>query len=439
MNNNLLSEFCYALTGDSLLQSNICFQNTDMQKIQSIFQSCDFSFSNLEGTVHNFENNVFPAAESGGDWVCMKPQYLNDLRQLGINVLSLSNNHSMDYLHEGILQTIEHAKNSNFVYAGTGTNLFEASKPAYLSTSNTRFAYICFTTTIGQGGNASDQNREMNGRPGVYYIRHSSHHNIPKQHLSSLQEIIEHIVNDNYWDIEVLEKENTTLRIGNHFFSTKPDNYTNYDSTTILNSQDELQLQKLIADTKCQADYVIVSCHTHDHGISETDNTAFQEELAHLCIDAGANCFVAHGPHTIRGIEIYKQSPIFYSIGNFFYQCELIDRQPEDFYHSFSTSSSISSATDVYNSRIASGGTFGELDPAYFQSIISLVHKQDEQTIIELIPLDLQLSSHRSQKGTPQIAEGENADRILSRLSALSKNYGTSIEIKNHRGYIIIN
>lgn len=40
-------------------------------------------------------------------------------------------------------------------------------------------------------------------------------------------------------------------------------------------------------------------------------------ELAHACVDAGANLIIGHHPHIIQPIEIYKGVNIIYSIGNF--------------------------------------------------------------------------------------------------------------------------
>ena len=41
-------------------------------------------------------------------------------------------------------------------------------------------------------------------------------------------------------------------------------------------------------------------------------------------IDAGADVVVGHGPHVLRGIEIYKGKPIFYSLANFMFQNETL-------------------------------------------------------------------------------------------------------------------
>jgi hypothetical protein len=34
-------------------------------------------------------------------------------------------------------------------------------------------------------------------------------------------------------------------------------------------------------------------------------------------VDAGADAVVGHGPHVLRGIELYRGRPIAYSLGNF--------------------------------------------------------------------------------------------------------------------------
>lgn len=40
-------------------------------------------------------------------------------------------------------------------------------------------------------------------------------------------------------------------------------------------------------------------------------------KFAHSCIDAGADLVYGHGPHVVRGLELYKGKIIAYSLGNF--------------------------------------------------------------------------------------------------------------------------
>ncbi|MGB3635140.1 MAG: CapA family protein, partial [Rubrobacteraceae bacterium] len=44
-----------------------------------------------------------------------------------------------------------------------------------------------------------------------------------------------------------------------------------------------------------------------------------QVELAHAAVDAGADLVVGGHAHWIKGIEVYEKSPIFYGVGNFFF------------------------------------------------------------------------------------------------------------------------
>ncbi|MDH7554914.1 MAG: CapA family protein [Spirochaetota bacterium] len=44
-----------------------------------------------------------------------------------------------------------------------------------------------------------------------------------------------------------------------------------------------------------------------------------QIDIAHALIDAGADAVIGHHPHVYQGIEIYKNKPIVYSLGNFLF------------------------------------------------------------------------------------------------------------------------
>lgn len=44
-----------------------------------------------------------------------------------------------------------------------------------------------------------------------------------------------------------------------------------------------------------------------------------QRKIAKLAIDSGAKSVIGHHPHVIQGIEWYKNCPIVYSLGNFFF------------------------------------------------------------------------------------------------------------------------
>ena len=111
------------------------------------------------------------------------------------------------------------------------------------------------------------------------------------------------------------------IRIGLCAFGHNP--YT-------LNHTDEhMATVKRIIDTlKQQADIVVVSIHGGAEGqryshLPDSMEIFFDEkrghlrQLAHTCIDHGADIVYGHGPHVVRGIEVYKGRFIAYSLGNF--------------------------------------------------------------------------------------------------------------------------
>lgn len=84
------------------------------------------------------------------------------------------------------------------------------------------------------------------------------------------------------------------------------------------------QAQKLIGESKCHpersegsvcADFVVINIHWGEE-YKEISNSR-QRFLAHKLIDAGADAIIGHHPHVIQEMEVYKNRPIFYSLGNF--------------------------------------------------------------------------------------------------------------------------
>ena len=70
-----------------------------------------------------------------------------------------------------------------------------------------------------------------------------------------------------------------------------------------------------IVKVRAETDLVLVFPHW---GVEYNKKaTANQKELAHAFIDAGVDVVVGAHPHVIEPIEIYKDKPIFYSLGNF--------------------------------------------------------------------------------------------------------------------------
>lgn len=84
----------------------------------------------------------------------------------------------------------------------------------------------------------------------------------------------------------------------------------------------------LVEEAARQADYVIVSFHGGAEGTGATrvkdgretylgENRGDLKAFAHGVIDAGAHLVLGHGPHVLRGLELYQGHLVAYSLGNF--------------------------------------------------------------------------------------------------------------------------
>ncbi len=70
----------------------------------------------------------------------------------------------------------------------------------------------------------------------------------------------------------------------------------------------------LLKHAESQADYTVVNVHWgHEYKLLSNER---QRGLAHDLIDHGADMIIGHHPHVVQEIEVYRDRPIFYSLGN---------------------------------------------------------------------------------------------------------------------------
>lgn len=71
-----------------------------------------------------------------------------------------------------------------------------------------------------------------------------------------------------------------------------------------------------MATARTEADFVVVSLHWGIHMV-ESVIADYQRVAGHALIDAGADAIIGHHPHILKGVELHRGKPIFYSLGNF--------------------------------------------------------------------------------------------------------------------------
>ncbi|MBY7144418.1 CapA family protein [Virgibacillus sp. NKC19-3] len=136
----------FAATGDSFITRRLPKNDPHSCQIAEVMEQADVRFTNLEVTTHNFE--AYPSAVSGGSWAVASPTVLSDLKSYGFNMVSWATNHTLDFSFGGLEATEKNLNHYNFVHAGAGHNLAEASKPTYMETVHGRVAIISATSTF---------------------------------------------------------------------------------------------------------------------------------------------------------------------------------------------------------------------------------------------------------------------------------------------------
>lgn len=200
---------------------------------------------------------------------------------------------------------------------------------------------------------------------------------------------------------------------------------TKYHET--LNEKDMARLEKSIYEAKFQADYILVSIHSHQlTGDAKENPSEFLVEFAHRSIDMGAHAVLGHGPHLLRPLEIYKNRPIFYSLGDFMLHNESVTFAPEDMYEKYGLTSD-DPICEIYRRR-SRDYTVGLLtDKRMMESVIPYFEMEDGHlTHLELLPIELGFDEPRYRLGNPRVRKDCG---IIERYAKMSEPYGTKIRI----------
>lgn len=427
----------FIATGDAFLTRRLPEGGyPGFDRVRDIIARHEVRFNNLEFTAHDQEG--YPAAFSGGTWAMAEPEVLDDLKQFGFNLYNTANNHSMDYSHGGLLATLKHLRARDMLAAGTGKNLFDASAPAYLDTPNARVAMLGISTDFHDSDIAGNQSLNMAGRPGVNALRASTTYTVERKYYDVLREVAD----------KTLMNAAKERSIRNGFSMPLPEGRLNFGGMTFLLGEetaahtapdpaDMARVEAHIREARRQADYVLVSVHAHESkGVDTTEPPDFLVEFAHRCIDAGADAILGHGPHELRGIELYQNKPIFYSLGNFIFQTDTVRLQPAEAYENkkLPVGSMVGELMDFRSKNGTQGYCVQE---NIWRSVMAGFTAEDGRiTEIKLYPIDLHMGVKRSRIGWPTIAEG---DGVLRHLARLSEPYGTKMEIADGVAVIKLN
>jgi poly-gamma-glutamate synthesis protein (capsule biosynthesis protein) len=127
-------------------------------------------------------------------------------------------------------------------------------------------------------------------------------------------------------------------------------------------------------------------------------------------------------------MEVYRDRPIFYSLGNFVFQPDTVARQPANNYDAFRLSGDATPA-DFYDARTSGDRTGFPAFPEYWESIVAEVRFSERRLhAVTIHPIELGFGRPRWQRGRPLLATDETGARILAALERRSETYGTRLQ-----------
>ena len=244
-----------AMVGDIILDDEDAERLFDATR--SITQGADVTIGHVE-VPHTLrgEQSVVGVPGSGGD-----PKRLEALGRAGFDVITLAANHLFDYGAAGVRDTLDALHAQGIVTAGAGMNIAEARRPALIERDGVRIGVLSYNCVGPKESWASA------GKPGAAYVHTMKH----------------------------LDER---------------DLYTFADPKTLKAMQDD------IAALRANIDVLIVALHK---GIVHTpiEVQDAEKQVSYAAIDAGADLVIGHHQHILRGVEFYRDRPIFHGLCNF--------------------------------------------------------------------------------------------------------------------------
>lgn len=406
------------LTGDSIITRRLSvYSEPEFLKLIDLIRAADVAFTNLEILFHDYE--PYPMHESGGTYLRAEPALARELVWAGFDLVSRANNHAGDFGVLGMELTTKYVEQAGLVHAGVGRSLAEAREARFLETGKARVALISCASTFPDHARASKSRDDIPPRPGLNPLRYSTTYVVTAEQLENLRNLLL------AWGLNPPRESDQLM-----FMRQRVIKGDFPEIKTTLNQDDLAEITAVVRNASGLADLVIVSVHSHEQGRDRFSPASFLVDFARAAIDAGADVVVNHGPHVLKGIEIYKGKPIFYSLGNFIFQNETPLRLPQENYEAYRLGED-KHVADFNEARYSSDRRGFPSQPEYWESVVAqLKWKGKALEEIRLIPISLGFGQPRWVRGRPVLADPQLGKKIIENLRKLSASYGTVVEFK---------
>ena len=430
-------DFRMALTGDSIITRRLSvYQEPEFLRLIDLLRSSDLAFTNLEMLFHDYE--PYPMAESGGTYMRGEPALAGELAWAGIDMVARANNHAGDYGVLGMDLTTRYVAEAGILQAGVGGSLAEAREARFLETPKARVALVSVASSFARHMAAGRSRDDVPARPGLNPLRFSTTYVLAEAEFAALKELGDTLglfTDQDGQPAGTDEGKPGQIQLFNQWFAPGDEP----GIRTEANKRDVEEIASVVNNASRVADYVIVTIHAHEHGGRREIPAGFLPVFARAMIDAGADVFVGHGPHALRGIEIYSGRPILYSLGDFIFQNETLLRLPSENYETYKLGET-AHLGDFNDARYKNDTEGFPAIPEIWEAVVAVpVFRGDSLRELALYPISLGYGLPRQVRGRPVLAQGELAEKILGDLVNLSAPFGTEIEFRRGIGYVLLN
>lgn len=232
------------------------------------------------------------------------PSNVNALVNAGIDVLSIANNHILDFMEPGLIQTQNVLRESGIIFSGAGLNSQEAYLPAFKSVNGTTISYIASSDRTGQYNNYQPYLNAGENKSGFAYM---TPYYIRKQ-IESVKDIS---------DLIVVE-----FHSGSEYSFEPGSNYDYY-------STDRNDFARIKSNPASKIGFRMTSFDEEEDYSRRLDQPQMWDRaIRHFAIDEGADLVIVHHPHIIQGVEIYNGKLIAHSLGNFIFDLNYPETYP---------------------------------------------------------------------------------------------------------------
>ena len=107
------------------------------EEVLSIMNNADIMVANNEFTLSNRGTRLNKAYTFKGD-----PKRASIYKEMGVDLVSLANNHIYDYGHDAFIDTLNTLKSQDIAFVGAGNNIEEAKKPYYYIINGYKIAFL---------------------------------------------------------------------------------------------------------------------------------------------------------------------------------------------------------------------------------------------------------------------------------------------------------